>query len=348
MLFMRLLKSIVKILPFLCFLSNKILEACKFNIEKIENFDQKTQGIIQEVKADGARSKIESPARLDFIYPYFVNPRVQPLPQDGPIIATYKRVISNLIYLWSSINGYGKANNKSFIDDIITQMIIYSRVYVQYAIFKLDDYKQPFYDVYSPDKEKMKKAIDAKHSFCNIYGYSDFVDYHLPYCYPTTNEYITGEYQMSIPEAYLKVQGFANLFVTYEEKHLKYNKYESFYAFNILDVDLFKAALTIVDRPIVYFANSGTQRRDTKLSCTINGKNDITQTGSYHSEIFKNTATAELESIESINKLRGHLNNSCQIEDTDGPLSMNLVINLSKQILTLWNCYFHELCKAKK
>lgn len=290
--------------------------------------------------------KIELPKdfynnKLIYVYNHYNrNNRIK-----GPVINTIKLLMSEITNVYSALNLYEVSSNNQFTIDLTKSLVIYSRLYLQYkAINAKSEYKEAAHNVYNSDIEIAKQAIDKKHSDILIYGYSDFVDIQLPYRYLSTNEYRTGSYQtkddLTVKEAYHILYNFYLKHVEYANKELRF-KLDSSLPYDLLNFELFKAALVIIDRPIVYFAHNDITIRTTVINGTMNDENDFTKLDSYHEEAYKNK-DSEFETFsdkpEEYFKF-GRLNNDYKPPKAKY-VSINLIILTAKRILTYWNCYF--------
>ena len=255
-------------------------------------------------------------------------------------IQSMKSIINEIQNVYCTLHLYELGNRSSFIKDIVKSLVIYSRLVFQYRNIKMhDDFKQASIDVYSEDTVKVKVAIELKHKIMN-YGYSDFVDIQLPYHYPSTNEYITGLYTLSVQDAYYILYDFYASFIKYENKKLNVQLVYQL-PFQLLNFELFEAALVVIDRPIAYFAHGSIMPKDTKIKGFINGKDDFTKLDSYHEEAYDNK---DLEfnafSDDSTKYFRfSYLKNAYKLPKAKY-IPINLIVLTAKRILTYWNCYF--------
>lgn len=256
-------------------------------------------------------------------------------------IQSTKSIIKEIQNVYCTLHLYELGNRSSFIKDIVKSLVIYSRLVFQYRnIIINDDFKQASIKVYSEDANKVKKAIELKHETTK-FGYSDFVDIQLPYHYPHTNKYITGSYELSVQEAYYILYDFYRNFIKHEDKKLIVQLVYQL-PFQLLNFELFKAALVVIDRPIAYFAHGLNAPKNTKINGFINDKDDFTKLDSYHEEAYDDKDSEFKDFFNNPTEYFRfkYLKKAYILPPKKDYIPINLIILTAKRILDYWNCYF--------
>lgn len=245
-------------------------------------------------------------------------------------------VLSKIQFIYGSISGYIVSAKPYFIKSLISDIIAYCRLRQLSTVDK---------NIIHKALAKSKREIDYLHNIVFNYGYSSFIDFKLPYNYPGTNDFVTGDYGVYDGDKntyiYSEIINFIGQHTIVDKQGHRIFMHNTILPFALLNFELFKAAMELIDRPIVYFAHRSKEPpKDTKLKegCTMNGADDFEKLNSWHSEFYKDKETEfkhyRIQPVEY-----SKFKSKDQIIKDSG-VTVNIIINEAKQILEMWNCYF--------